>query len=272
MKILRLLFCLVLVHKTCGSQSLNGTWEGKQTHSIWILNPERMVLDIEVTNQNDITGIIHVYYKKGLFVHQKVSGTVSWKDSAATIIDGEEISHNINSKLYSTCNGTMNLKLSRASGVYKMEGFWEDNSKSLFRCPILRCEFTKPYTDSLKPGLSVPERVTDIQRLIEVDPDEMDSIKCSLYDNGEIDNDTVSIFVDDVVVLSKQRISNEPVEFYIPNFKAKGVLRLKMFAENLGRIPPNTAVLIITTKKNRYVVTLQSNLSQNGAVEFFLRE
>jgi hypothetical protein len=39
-----------------------------------------------------------------------------------------------------------------------------------------------------------------------------------------------------------------------------------MFAENLGLIPPNAAIMVVTDKKHRYEVSLESNYSQNAAV------
>ncbi len=102
--------------------------------------------------------------------------------------------------------------------------------------------------------------------------DEIDSVKCALYDNGEIDNDTASVYLNDSLIIEKQRLSAQPIEFYLSFDKTKRIQKIKLFADNLGSIPPNTALLIITTRNNRYLITLSSNYSQNGSVEFFLRE
>jgi putative heme iron utilization protein len=40
-----------------------------------------------------------------------------------------------------------------------------------------------------------------------------------------------------------------------------------MFAENLGRIPPNTALMVITDGKNRYQVFLSSSLTENATIQ-----
>jgi len=39
-----------------------------------------------------------------------------------------------------------------------------------------------------------------------------------------------------------------------------------MFAENLGTIPPNSAIMIVKDGSNRYEIPLQSNYQKNGAV------
>jgi hypothetical protein len=45
-----------------------------------------------------------------------------------------------------------------------------------------------------------------------------------------------------------------------------------MFAENLGTMPPNTALMVITDGINRYEVFLSSSLSQNATVRIRKRK
>jgi hypothetical protein len=39
-----------------------------------------------------------------------------------------------------------------------------------------------------------------------------------------------------------------------------------MFAENLGLIPPNTALMVITDGKKKYEIRLASNLEKNATI------
>jgi type IV secretory pathway VirB9-like protein len=43
---------------------------------------------------------------------------------------------------------------------------------------------------------------------------------------------------------------------------------LIMYAENLGSIPPNTALMIVTVGDKRYEVNISSTEQTNGAVRF----
>ena len=260
---------------TCSyGQSLNGQWKGNNEHSIWILNSTSIILEIEVYKDSIITGVIHNYYKGNRFEHIKISGVINWKDSIVNIIEEEEISHNINTKLYETCLGKMQLKFFKKANLYYLKGEWKDKSRKLFRCPTLSIFFEKPVKDSIQLAQtdSLKIRKTDIQKVIELAPDEIDSIKCTLYDNGIIDDDTASVYFNDSLIIKKQRLSEHPIEFYISLDGPRRVQKIKLFADNLGTIPPNTALLIITTKNNHYVVTLSSDYAQNGSVEFFLKE
>jgi len=255
-------------------QSLNGTWKGYSEHSIFVLNPTEIILELEINNDTLISGIVHSYYTKGRYDHVKINGHINWKDSIFTIFDEKEISHNINTKAYDACFGTMALKLTRIDQSYRLKGKWKDNSKKLIRCPTLNIYFDKQIwiSNDVFEKDSMLKRKADIQDIIELSGDETDSIKLSLYDNGIIDNDTVSVFLNDSLLLHSKGLTQIPIESVISLDKKTKIYHLKLIAENLGAIPPNTALLIITTRKNRYTITLSSDYLQNGSVELFLKE
>jgi hypothetical protein len=41
-----------------------------------------------------------------------------------------------------------------------------------------------------------------------------------------------------------------------------------MYAENLGTIPPNTALMVVTDGSNRYEVRIASDLEKSGVIRF----
>ena len=41
-----------------------------------------------------------------------------------------------------------------------------------------------------------------------------------------------------------------------------------MYAENLGEIPPNTALMVVTDGENRYEVRISSDLEKSGVIRF----
>lgn len=266
---------------SCGSQTISGSWQGTYQHSILVVNALEDFMEIEISSDSLITGISHSYYKNGRYSHVVLGGIIHWKDSTLDIEDLQEIKHNFNTKLYSFCAGIQQLQLSKTDSGYYMVGKWTDKSKGLFRCPGLKVTWFKPFEiKKPKPDTVVKHivpaeimtRQTDVQALLEIGSEEKDSIKCSVYDNGEIDNDTVSVYFDDVLIVDKKRLSDKPIDFYLTVRNEQRAHKIKLYAENLGRIPPNTAVMVITTKKNRYVVNLSSDLSKNGAVELFFKD
>jgi hypothetical protein len=117
------------------------------------------------------------------------------------------------------------------------------------------------------------QRETDVQSLIEIASADKDSIRVDVYDNGEIDGDSVSVYEEGVQRINKKGIGVKPITFYVSlNRKENPIVHLRLVAENLGTIPPCTALMIVTTKSKRYEVRLSSNFNKNATVELFLKE
>jgi len=119
----------------------------------------------------------------------------------------------------------------------------------------------------------ITRRQTDVQSLLEIAPEEKDSIKVEVYDNAEIDGDTVSVYEGQTLRIDRKMISTKPIVFYVSlNKNLNPISHLRLVAESLGSIPPCTALMIVTTKSKRYEVHLSSNFSKNATVELFLKE
>lgn len=100
---------------------------------------------------------------------------------------------------------------------------------------------------------------------------EAGEIKVDLYDNGEIDDDTVSIYHNNKLVKSHMRLSQKPISITLTVNASQPHHELIMVAENLGSIPPNTSVMIITTPGKRYEVFISSSEQKNAKVTFDLK-
>ena len=118
----------------------------------------------------------------------------------------------------------------------------------------------------------LPVRLNIIQKQIIITPAEKDSIKVELYDNGVIDNDTVSLYRDNRVIAQNRMLSGKPVVFYTSFENGQAMQVLKMEAKNLGTIAPNTALMIVTTAKARYTVPLSGDMEKNAVVELILKQ
>jgi hypothetical protein len=105
-------------------------------------------------------------------------------------------------------------------------------------------------------------RSIEIGKEIEV---ESDSIALYLYDNGIIDDDIVSLYLNGELLLSNKRISDTAyvIRFGIDTLQDN---ILSLFAENLGSIPPNTAYLVIDDGIGRQELELTSTERKNGSL------
>ncbi len=96
---------------------------------------------------------------------------------------------------------------------------------------------------------------------------ESDSLVLTLYDNGEVDGDTVSVLMNGEIIFAKEGLSTKANSKTI--YAGKGMqdsLSLVMYAENLGSIPPNTGLLIIMDGEKRYEVRFSADLKTNAAI------
>jgi hypothetical protein len=110
---------------------------------------------------------------------------------------------------------------------------------------------------------AVTPRKTEVIRRINFSSD---SVVISLYDNGEIDGDTVSILLNGRVILSKQGLTATAITKTIYSNEIGDSSELVMYAENLGRIPPNSGLLIIKAGYERYQVRFSGDLQNSSAV------
>jgi hypothetical protein len=93
-----------------------------------------------------------------------------------------------------------------------------------------------------------------------------ENIQIDLFDNGTIDNDTISVYHNNILVIKKGRLAFNPISLSIKNSVIENIHELIVIAENLGEIPPNTALMVITAGKKRYELFLASNESRNAKV------
>jgi hypothetical protein len=106
-------------------------------------------------------------------------------------------------------------------------------------------------------------------RVIDVRNEE---ILIKLYDNGEIDDDTISVYLDDKLVLASKRLSASPIELKVKLDADHPEHVVVMVAENMGRIPPNTSLMIVWDGEKRYEVQITSTEQRNAMVRFRYRK
>lgn len=127
---------------------------------------------------------------------------------------------------------------------------------------IKQKQVTGPKTN---PGLPLPllARKNMLAKQIETDDGE---ILVELYDNGVIDGDTISIYDNNELIVSHQGLSEKPITIKIKVDPSHPRHELIMVADNLGSIPPNTSLMVVTANKKRYEVFISSSEENNAKV------
>ncbi|MBK6634933.1 MAG: LamG domain-containing protein [Chitinophagaceae bacterium] len=117
--------------------------------------------------------------------------------------------------------------------------------------------------------LVLEKRKNELVKEITVD---QDSISVTLYDNSIIDGDSITLIYNDKILATHLLLTEKPKTFYIKIAPGSSRNELVMYAENLGSIPPNTALMVIYDGNKRYELNISSSKTTNGVVSFKLRE
>ncbi|MES2430289.1 MAG: hypothetical protein V4556_05080 [Bacteroidota bacterium] len=94
-----------------------------------------------------------------------------------------------------------------------------------------------------------------------------DSLTLTLYDNGDVDGDVVTLLANGEIIFAKAPLTTQPTRktIYI-NKSTPDSLLLLMFAENLGSIPPNTGLLVVNDGNDVYEVRFSADLQTNAGI------
>ena len=99
-----------------------------------------------------------------------------------------------------------------------------------------------------------------------------DSLQLTLYDNGEVDGDTVSVIMNGVVIMPRVGLSTNAIKKTIYTQEAGDSIQLVMYAESLGSLPPNTGLLIVYDGKDRYEIRFSGDMQKSSAIVFKRRQ
>jgi hypothetical protein len=94
-----------------------------------------------------------------------------------------------------------------------------------------------------------------------------EKVTIKLYDNGEIDGDTISVYLDNKIILSNKMLTAAPLTISL-DMEEEREYTLVMVAENLGRIPPNTSLMVVHDGDKRYEVRITATEQKNAMVRF----
>jgi hypothetical protein len=101
-----------------------------------------------------------------------------------------------------------------------------------------------------------------IRRILTSDP----IVKVELFDNGTIDNDTVSLYHNNEQVIKKGKLNYQPLTYTFNCGSEPFLHELILVAENMGEIPPNTATMVVTIGKKRQEIFLTSDEKKNAKI------
>lgn len=260
-------------------QNLTGIWRGTRTQVSGGCFPEYS-LELQITytgNNNNILGRAYNYYDKDRYTKINFTGRYNPLTKRMVLIEGAVLQFNIPANCI-PCIKTYDLNWTLNSVEEALDGDWKGHEMGNNNaCPPGKIHLTRQTSSIFPVEVDQDEQLKNLQKNMtimnrekEIVQDlELDSsfIKIELYDNAEIDDDTVSVFLNNTLLLHKKRLTDKPLVMQVNAFP-NTEYELMMYAENLGRIPPNTALLIVTAGKKKYELRISSNEQKNAVVRF----
>lgn len=95
-----------------------------------------------------------------------------------------------------------------------------------------------------------------------------DSLVLSFFDNGIVDGDTISVYLNNAPVIVRNKLTAAASKKVIYLSPQTPVAELMLVAENLGTIPPNTGLLVVQDGEQRHAIHFTADLQTNAVIRF----
>jgi hypothetical protein len=99
-----------------------------------------------------------------------------------------------------------------------------------------------------------------------------DSIELNFYDNAEVDGDSISVFLNGKLLFNHVMLNTTAYTYKIATEGLADGSELTMVAENLGTIPPNTALMLAFVEGQRYSARIESTEKTSGVIKLVKRQ
>lgn len=274
--IIALIFCFIT---PVASQSLTGIWRGTRTQNAGGCFPQYIQeLHITYMNAKDNSFMGNAYSgDKERFTKVLFTGRFNPATKRMVIIESAVLQYNVPENCI-PCIKTYDLTLSRNGLDESMLGEWKGHEMGNAnlcqpgKITLQRSQtavfpvdvFQNDTLANLQKNMKLQNRDRELVKTIAVDTNK---IRIELYDNAEIDDDTVTVFLNNTLLLYKKRLTDRPLVLDIEVFPNQDY-ELMMYADNLGRIPPNTSLMIITAGKKRYEIRISASEQKSAVVRF----
>jgi len=251
---LLILLQLLLISSFAFTQELNGIWKGTITQQPGGCFPVYNVeLQVNIYN-NVVSGVCYHYSDFNNYVKKNYDGVYNAATKTINIQEHRVMTFHIPQDC-TPCIRYFSLTYSKQDKEETLSGDWG----GVVMNGTLACT----------PGKIVLHRIVESEfshiKEIKVDTG---ILKLDFYDNAEIDGDSISVTVNNKTVLSHQLLGLKPITVEVKVSLDEPEQEVTMVAENLGSIPPNTALLIVTAGNKRYQLFLASNGKKNAQVRF----
>ena len=93
-----------------------------------------------------------------------------------------------------------------------------------------------------------------------------EDVTVEFYDNGQIDGDTISVYHNNQRIVNSKRLTYMPIVMQAHIEKDTPNYEFIVVAENLGAVPPNTALVVISSGSKHYEINIASDEQRNAKI------
>ena len=243
---------LVLLQTVAFSQQLNGVWKGTLTQQAGGCFPVYNVeLQVNIIN-NKVAGFCYHYSDVLNYVKKNYNGFYNAATKTIDIQEEKVTTFHIPSDC-TPCIRYFSLAYSNSGNKEILSGDWGG--------------VVMNGTAACTPGKITLHRVaqSDFNHIQEIKVD-TGMIRLDFYDNAEIDGDSITVTLDNRPLLSHQKLGLKPLTLEVKVDLDHREQEITMIADNLGTIPPNTAMVIITAADRKYRLFLKSDKQRSAQV------
>jgi hypothetical protein len=261
------------------AQDLNGIWRGKLTQAAGGCYPEYNIeLQINfIITANTLSGMAYDYYDISKYVKLDFNGRYNATTKRLVIIENNLMESNIPVACV-PCIKTYDLNWIKSGDEEILSGECkgrEYGSNSI--CPAYKIVLKRAATSVFATDVEQSPELVSLQKKLDLKPRDKElvktlvfdtaAIKLDFYDNAEIDNDTITVLLNNKLLLYRRMLTDKPLTVYLNAFPGTEY-ELVMYADNLGTIPPNTALMMVTVGNKKYEVRLSSSEQKSATVKF----
>lgn len=210
--------------------SINGRWKTNKTKFYYSVPGS-----VEASKSNDSSG-------SALFAHLKELNLMPNDNYVATETQSKQKQNKTKTE-------------NRSAAIETTVKTKEDKTR-------IKTEEKQPAEKPVPTVLAYHQRKEHLQQTIEVSAD---SLVLSFYDNGVVDGDSISVYLNGEPVITNTRLTAVATKkaVFVANTNE---IKLLLVAENLGSIPPNTGLLVIRDGEKTYQVNFTADMQTNASI------
>jgi len=99
-------------------------------------------------------------------------------------------------------------------------------------------------------------------------PVSVSNISLNIFDNGTIDGDSISVYYNNKLLVSNRGLTEKAITVNLMLDEKADQHEIVLFAHNLGSIPPNTALIVVTAGDQRFELYSSASLTENAVLVF----